>query len=239
MIQIKHLQSQTIQESDLHVWIYKDDEEIDIELFLSFLDANERARYDQFSAPRKQREFLVGRGFLKKVVAQYLNRPAQEIDIHLSQGGKPYLENSSLQISLSHSNQAFACALGLKRAIGVDIESTERKMRMGYLRHACAVIEREYLNTLSPEAMKNRFMEIWSLKESVWKAIDPSDDLPFPKFHFSFDPLELHSEISALNEVSWELALLPLDFGHLVALAAIKNPSETLNVEFFQLISCS
>ena len=57
----------------------------------------------------------------RSIVAKKMSRTIEEIQIERDPGGKPYLIDSALQISLAHSKNWAACSIG-EVASGVDVE---------------------------------------------------------------------------------------------------------------------
>ena len=82
---------------------------------------------------------------------------------------KPYLENSDLFVSISHSGEFVACAIDDK-PIGIDIEKI-KSVSDKLINFVCNEDEKEYVfeNEFSDEEKFNRFFEIWTAKEAVFK----------------------------------------------------------------------
>lgn len=101
-------------------------------------------------------------------------------NIRIAPGGKPYIENAPFDFSCAHTNGAVAVAAtgageekeGLicinknARKIGVDIERADRDVKNKDL-----IIEKFFSNEEKDYAVNNeRFLEIWTKKESVAKV---------------------------------------------------------------------
>jgi len=101
--------------------------------------------------------------------------PAQ-IDYHPS--GKPYLKDSTLAISLSHTKHYAAIVVSNHPLIGIDIE--QRTERVERVRHKFmhpqeeAALEASGIDTLTGLLMH------WCTKEAVFKAV-PEVDIDFAK----------------------------------------------------------
>lgn len=90
----------------------------------------------------------------------------QDAEIQYTPKGKPYLANSALYFSLSHSGEYAACAID-KKAVGVDIQKIVAVSPRAVSRF-CTVAEQQYL-----DASSNLYRDIiclWALKESWLKA---------------------------------------------------------------------
>jgi 4'-phosphopantetheinyl transferase len=83
------------------------------------------AQYLESKSPHKIIEFLSSRLAIR-YLAKELNIEFDGIkkDVH----GKPYLVNSSWQMSITHSRKLMGVVLHPKKAVGVDIERPQSKM---------------------------------------------------------------------------------------------------------------
>jgi phosphopantetheinyl transferase len=85
--------------------------------------------------------------------------------------GKPYLANSSWQISISHTDGFAAAIIHPTQSVGIDIEyisSRVLRIRDRFL----SLAETEHLSELHPVT---HLLLHWSAKESVFKALGESD----------------------------------------------------------------
>lgn len=80
--------------------------------------------------------------------------------------GKPYIENSSLKISLSHTNGLVCCAVAHDNEIGIDCERA-RKISEHVPGRVCT--ERELRDIWEAKDPDSRFLLYWTLKESISK----------------------------------------------------------------------
>ena len=96
--------------------------------------------------------------------------------LHCKDNGRPYLPDCGLHMSISHCEEALACAVS-DSPVGIDIERM-RPMDLQICRHVCRPEELEYLlaNTRTPESCEcsdpdilRRFFEIWTAKEAYYK----------------------------------------------------------------------
>jgi 4'-phosphopantetheinyl transferase len=92
------------------------------------LPAPERVRYEAFLRDQPARRWLAARWALRRVLEDYLGRPAAAIELEIGERGKPYLrESEGLEFNLSHSAGLALVAVTAGRAVGVDVELiTER-----------------------------------------------------------------------------------------------------------------
>lgn len=76
--------------------------------------------------------------------------------------GKPFLNNSSLNISVSHTKQLIACAIHPNKSIGIDIENCSEKIER---------VKHKFLSDIElNQFCSNTDLTIaWCIKESVFK----------------------------------------------------------------------
>lgn len=112
---------------------------------------------------------------LSQLMAQLDLPPAV---IHRAGNGQPYLENSQLYISLSHSGDMVACALDTV-PVGIDIEKI-RPMDLRLCRRYFTSEEQAFVlqDMAIPEdpvcydpAVLSRFFEVWTGKEAYFKRL--------------------------------------------------------------------
>lgn len=88
------------------------------------------------------------------------------LSISVDENGKPFLPDSGMFFSLSHSGAYAACALS-DRPVGLDLER-ETAPRPPLLRRCFSAAEQEYIRSSSnPSAA---FTQLWTGKESLGKA---------------------------------------------------------------------
>lgn len=86
-------------------------------------------------------------------------------------GGQPHLPDSTLAISLAHSDEWVACALGRVAALGVDLEAIRPRPRLlAFARRFYSAIEVAGLEALSGAEQLAAFHDIWTLREAWLKA---------------------------------------------------------------------
>ena len=113
-----------------------------------------------------RRSCILGDFLLRKAIAEDLNCNMNEVSIHHTESGKPYIahpDNSDLHISLSHSGGFVVIALD-NSAVGIDVEMT-RKIDDAVVSHALSQDESDYVGT-----SQHRFFEVWTMKESYLKC---------------------------------------------------------------------
>lgn len=99
--------------------------------------------------------------------------------------GKPTLEGSPVQFSLSHAGDWVACGLA-DCPLGVDIEKVQ-PVEQGMYQLCLTPQERQQLEQ-APMPPERRFIQLWTIKESLGKLRGDGLNCGFP--HFQVEPVE-------------------------------------------------
>lgn len=125
--------------------------------------------------------------------------PEEEMRFSHSEYGKPFLEGNPFYFNLSHSREAGICAAG-PGTIGCDVETLRPPVLAIARLHFCPE-EYECLNRISdPEEQSRAFCRLWTLKESVVKALGCGLTLPLDSFCISPDSDETHVKTNSLDQ---------------------------------------
>ncbi len=116
---------------------------------------------------------------LRTLLASYLACDPQQLHIERDDHGKPYLPGlpgqdvaTSLQFNLSHSGGALLVGISRGQALGVDLETPRRSRRVLELaQRYFAPTEAAALTALPDTRRERAFLQLWSCKEAVLKAL--------------------------------------------------------------------
>ncbi len=87
------------------------------------LPATERERAASFLREEASRRWVAARWALRRVLAEYLDEAAADVELQLDKIGKPRLRKAhGIGFSLSHSNGLALVAVTEGREVGVDVE---------------------------------------------------------------------------------------------------------------------
>ncbi|HVT27107.1 MAG TPA: hypothetical protein VHE81_03730, partial [Lacipirellulaceae bacterium] len=116
-----------LQFNEIHVWLCNLSVCASAQSLLrGYLSAEEKQRAARFHLDRDRNRFVVARGALRNILAQYLRQRPSQLQIHYGAEGKPALTpdsaGRSLSFNLSHSEDIAVLALGWDRNIGIDVE---------------------------------------------------------------------------------------------------------------------
>lgn len=158
------------------------------------LDDVERARMADFGSPEARGRYLASHAFLRRVLSRHLG--VDPVAIRYDRGceecghpshGRPRLQGAPAPVSfsLSHSGRHVVVALG-EGPLGVDIEDTGRRPVADNVVRRCATgAEQVRLGHLAPGQRPRAFLQLWTRKEAVAKALGLGLVLPFSSFDVS------------------------------------------------------
>src|SRR5262245_7901572 len=117
-------ESLSLQSGDVHVWRVSLEQPDEIrERFRLTLEPDELDRASRFYFEKHRRHFLVGRGFLRDVIARYVNEKAADLRFVYGAYGKPSLAGEQdLRFNMSHSHEVALLAVTRGVEVGVDVE---------------------------------------------------------------------------------------------------------------------
>jgi 4'-phosphopantetheinyl transferase len=192
-----------------------------------FLAPDEQERAARFHFQRHRDRYIVGRGALRDLIGQYLDRPPASIQFRYSDHGKPQLaavmDAPDFRFNVTHAKTLALIAFTWGREIGVDVEFVRR------LDDALAIAERHFsprefaqFRRLPPQQRVEAFFNCWTRKEAFIKAIGEGLSHPLDTFDVSFAP----GETAVLRQVDgspakaarWRLESLTPAPGYIAAL---------------------
>lgn len=197
----KSLSSKSIQEYKIAVWRISEDE-LELRKGLTLSQLSDQ-RLQRMKGESQRRAFLAIRQLLK--VFGY-----KDESLYYNTNGKPFLKEVH-SISISHTRQYAALAIGFNCEVGIDIESHREQIER---------IAHKFCGSGAVQQLKDRSQRIeklttiWGVKESIYKILDRQglsflkdirvDDFQLEakhssastddaRFHFSFDTFDHHT----------------------------------------------
>lgn len=176
-----------------------------IEQWHTLLGEDEKKRAARIRIERARRQFIIARGVLRELLANYLRRQAREIMFTYGPHGKPLLPTTEnpkeLHFSLSHSHGLAVFAFTERRELGVDVERVRDKV-------PCEALARRYfspretaeLMSLPPVQRRRAFFHCWTRKEAFIKAKGMGLALPLNQFEVVLAP----NVPAALRYTAWD-----------------------------------
>lgn len=145
--------------SILGVW--KIEEDLNALMELVTLDNDEKKKYKGFSSTSRKLEFLSVRALLSELIGN-------DAKIVYNKNNKPFLNDGSRFISISHSHKLTAILLSTKEKVGIDLE---------YMSSNIAALAFKFINRkekVSKEQDERRYQLYihWCAKEALYKICD-------------------------------------------------------------------
>ncbi len=194
------------------------------------IEEQERAR--RFRVERPRNEFVLTRGTLRSLLAQYLGGTPQEVRFRYAGNGKPTLEGESgLSFNVSHTNGLALMAFVKQREIGVDVENVGREVEAARLAERFfSEHERQAMRRLEGDELQAAFFRCWTRKEAYIKATGDGLSLPLHQFDVSIaqgnhDAL-LATRPDAAEAQRWTICDIPMGTGYAAALAVAESPGD-------------
>lgn len=163
-----------LSNEQVHLWRFRLDlPPTEIVKMKHLLSDDERSRADRLIDPLKASQFMVARGRLRLILAQYTDLMPHHIRFSYGEHGKPVLtKNAALQLTfnISHAGEWGLLAVTKESEIGVDIETIDQKI--DYEKIAAdffSTTEIDDLEQYSPKRRRRAFYRIWTRKEASLK----------------------------------------------------------------------
>jgi 4'-phosphopantetheinyl transferase len=159
---------------------------------LELLSDDECARQARFHFAEDRRSYLAAHALTRSVLAPLLGVAPRELSFSIGEHGKPELiaagSAPAVRFNLSHTRGLVACAVSLGRAVGVDVERIDRRVDIDKLsRSVFSETERtELMQFTAEEDKRQRFFQLWTVKEAYIKAVGRGLSLPLRSISVQF-----------------------------------------------------
>ena len=236
-----------LQKPEIHLW-FADLNELDryasSNVFVNWLHAAEKNRYNRYQSQSQRKHFLLGRLLLKAILSKYAGCPPTELTLDIDTRGKPFLSSNSplcLSFNLSHSGNRFVLAVSKNYDLGVDIENIKRERAiLKIAQRYFSLSEIRGLKNLSKALQITRFYELWTLKESVVKACGYGLSGRLSEIEFSFpasNKLKMHWAPGNLTH--WQSWQIKESENYMLALSAKSSGIKINKIKSYDFISAS
>jgi len=246
----------TLNNNDVHIWLIEPAKVSDGKLLNALqglLSKTEIEKVQRYRLAKAKHTALITRAFVRIVLSQYTDVPAQKWSFNISSHGKPEISRPPIPLSfnLSHNDDLIICAVSLDKKIGCDIESLSRKISIEAIaQRYFSATEFNALTALSPTLQRRRFFEYWTLKEAFVKATGMGISQGLESFSFTIDKaetgqfndniqLDFSPSCTEQENKHWQSCLIYPDKKHCIALCVKTNNltkplnKDLLNVQLF------
>lgn len=175
-----------LRRHEIDVWHFHRDAFHDADAALDLLDAGEIERYDRFASEDAARQFLAGRALTRAALGCYTGVPAATWRFAANTHGRLSVDeprcHRDLVFNLSHCSQLVVLAVARSAEIGIDAEAIDRSVDIeGVGRSVFTQSEADWVfRTRGLE--RDRFFDLWTLKEAYIKARGRGFSLPPDSF---------------------------------------------------------
>lgn len=153
----------------------------------SQLTTAELARVARFHFEHDRHSAAVVRLFIRQLLSHYAAVAPAQWRFETGAHGRPEIiaPPLPLRFNLSHCDNLVVAAVVQRHSVGVDCELTRRQCSISALAERFfAPTEAAELRALPPEAQRQRFFDLWTLKESYIKALGLGLAQPLNQFTF-------------------------------------------------------
>lgn len=159
------------------------------ELYRSLLSAEESARLERFRFEHLKREFLVTRALCRLTLSRYAPVHPAAWRFAANRYGRPEVAMPGLDLplrfNLSNARSLVACVVTRTADAGVDVEEMDRPGEtVAIADQYFSKSEVDGLRRLPAAQQRQRFFELWTLKESYIKARGLGLSIPLEQFSF-------------------------------------------------------
>jgi len=226
----------SLETGAVHVWrISLDQPDDKLDRFRRTLEPDELNRASRFHFEKHRQHFIVARGFLRSVVARYLEMQPEALRFSYGAYGKPGLASEHvLRFNLSHSHEVALLAVAVDAELGVDVEHIRADFASEEIaRRFFSRAEVEVFNALPKEEQVAAFFRCWTRKEAYIKAIGKGLSQALDAFDVTLAPGAQAELLRAEEDDAsrWLLRNVDVGEGYAGALAVERPVAE---VRFFR-----
>jgi 4'-phosphopantetheinyl transferase len=224
---------------DVHVWFHATAalDEAAIAAAASVLSDEERAQYHRFRFAHDARDYAAAHALLRATLSRYGDRAPESWRFDKTANGKPFLVDQGARcasFSLSHTNGMVACAVTADVDVGIDVECVDRDVDMPAIAaRFFAPTEAAHLGQLDAAAQRDRFFDLWTLKEALVKALGTgmAGSLAALAFTIGADG-DIRLDARHLETNAWQFGLFAPGPRHRLAVAVRRDTAHPAQLLF-------
>lgn len=205
-------------------------EETLLNRFGDLLTKEERDRVARPTFPARRREILLTRMLVRTTLSRYEDVDPRDWRFGVGERGRPFIEHSTLDFNLSHTEGMIVCLVAAIPGAGVDVEFLPRK-------NDTARVAKHFFAPQEQAGLPDRFFDYWTLKEAYIKARGKGLALPLDGFWFDISGEE--PTISFDHRIPddpslWRFETLALSADHLCSVALPMGPGPRPELIMFE-----
>lgn len=204
------------------------------------LTDDERQRAARFVTQQDRHDQLVSRALVRLGLSACFTVPPHAWRFERDAKQRPFVTAPAglprFQFSLSHTAGLIALLVTSAERAGLDVEHTARTNDLALVAtRVCSPTELESLNRLASDAWRERFFQLWTLKEAYAKARGLGIGLPLNRIAFSLRAddavaVQFSSEIGD-DPAAWQFHLRRVTSQHLLAAAIDRDGARELKLQ--------
>ena len=223
----------TLRDGELHIWRTKvSKNEYNLEFYWNLLSQDEQVRAKEFYFVRDRNRYIIARGILRSLIANYAGITPENILFKYTEYGKPYLavnnDFSEIKFNLAHSKDSIVYAFTQNIDVGIDIEFINKDFVMeDVVNYCCSKQEQSILQKLSRFEKHYYFYKLWVIKEALVKAMGIGLSYDLRQIHINFGKNKLINPINIINndKINWTTDVF-LSYNDYYSAFAVKNQME-------------
>jgi len=206
----------------------------------------ERERMARFVKRDDRARYAAAHLLVRWALARSLDEPGLTLSLDQTERDKPFVSDpahaAEVSFSLSHTRGLVGCALWRTAPVGLDLEASTRRLKVvELLDTVLSSAEREQWDgaALAEGPALERFLEIWTLKEALSKALGVGLSVAPEEWSFDLDSAPIRRLLALPGEFGhpshWQFEQTRSPEGHVVSLAIPNPSSDPVPVEWTHL----
>ncbi|WP_198538358.1 4'-phosphopantetheinyl transferase family protein [Marinicella sediminis] len=239
------MNSPPIASNQIDLWYVQDEAIVDAKVKSDchgLLSAAEKSQMSRFYFAKDRHQYMVTRSLLRVVLSKYhKDVEPREWQFETNAYGRPYIANETqaprVHFNISHAKNLVMLAIAQHEYLGVDVEYLERKGNwLDIADTFFSPDEVEQLLALEDlEKKKQRYFDLWTLKEAYVKACGMGLSIPLSDFSFIFnDEDELNIQFKTGRKdvpEKWRFWRIELSDEHAISLAIRREGAEEIAIQ--------
>lgn len=167
-------QYRELKQDEVHLWhLFLPSLRSRINSLYLILCNSEKAYANSFNYYKDQERFIITRGILRYILANYLEKAPESINIIYTPWGKPYISDiRPLFFNVSHAGDYSLLAFTSACEIGIDLELMNYNLEFDEMAKTIfSIRELSYWNKLTSEKKVDYFYKVWVGREAFLKAL--------------------------------------------------------------------
>ena len=202
--------------------------------FSALLSREEQTRAARFRFKRDRDRFTIARATVRTILATYTGIGARTLHFEYSPHGKPFLAESEIRFSVSHSREIGMLAVARGREAGMDVELVRKDVETGKLAERFfSPRERASLRAIPDVDRVAAFFRCWTSKEAFLKAQGLGLSRSLDSFDVEVDPHRPARVVATRPEAdeadNWSLYDIPAEPSYAAALA-VQGVIDTITI---------